>query len=82
MSGDILHVGLVRVRARELRQLIEAAIGRLPPLYRDAYVLADVEGLSNAEIGAALALSLAAVKSRLHRARLVMRDALAPYFDR
>src|SRR4051794_15911031 len=35
---------------RELRQRIEAAIGRLPPLYRDAYVLADVDGLSNAEI--------------------------------
>jgi RNA polymerase sigma-70 factor (ECF subfamily) len=43
-------------------------------------VLSDVEGLPNAEIGEALGLSLPAVKSRLHRARLLLRDALAPYF--
>jgi len=65
-----------------LRGRIEAAVAGLPPLYRATYVLADLDGLSNAEVGAALALSLPAVKSRLHRARLLMRDALAPYFDR
>ena len=65
---------------RELREQIERAIGSLPPLYRDVYVLADAEGYSNAEIGARLGLGLAAVKSRLHRARLQMRSALAPYF--
>jgi len=48
---------------------------------RDVFVLADVEGLPNAEIGEILGLSVAAVKSRLHRARLVMRDALAPHFE-
>jgi RNA polymerase sigma-70 factor, ECF subfamily len=66
---------------RELRQVIESAIQRLPRLYRDTYVLADVDGLSNAEVGATLGLSLPAVKSRLHRARLMMRDALAPFFE-
>ena len=66
--------------SHELREKIEAAIAQLPVLYRQTYVLADIDGLSNAEVGAALALSLAAVKSRLHRARLLMRDALAPYF--
>jgi RNA polymerase sigma-70 factor (ECF subfamily) len=66
---------------RETQQLIEQAIGRLPELYRDVFVLADVEGLPNAEIGAMLGLSVAAVKSRLHRARLLMRDALAPHFE-
>ena len=53
----------------ELRELLEQAIGRLPEPYRDVYVLADVEGCSNAHIGEVLGLSLAAVKSRLHRAR-------------
>jgi len=64
----------------ELHQVIESAIKRLPRLYRETYVLADVDGLSNAEVGGALSLSLPAVKSRLHRARLMMRDTLAPYF--
>lgn len=63
----------------EMRSRIEAAIRDLPVLYRAPYVLADVEGLANAEIAEILKLSLAAVKSRLHRARTLMRDALAPY---
>ncbi len=66
---------------KETQTLIEAAIARLPEVYRDVYVLADVEGLANAEIGEMLGLSLAAVKSRLHRARLMMRTALAPHFE-
>jgi RNA polymerase sigma-70 factor (ECF subfamily) len=65
----------------ESRELIEQAIGRLPETYRDVYVLADVEGMPNSEIGEILGLSVAAVKSRLHRARLIMRDALAPHFE-
>jgi RNA polymerase sigma-70 factor (ECF subfamily) len=63
----------------ELRQHLEAAIAKLPVMYRDVFVLADVEELPNAEIGELLGLSLPAVKSRLHRARLMVRDALAPY---
>jgi RNA polymerase sigma-70 factor (ECF subfamily) len=70
-----------QVLDRELRQLIEKAIAGLPPLYRDVYVLADVEGMSNAEVGELLGLTLAAVKSRLHRGRLLMREALAPHFE-
>lgn len=66
---------------REAHQLIEAAITRLPEGYRDVYVLADVEELANDEIADMLGLSVAAVKSRLHRARLLMRKALAPYFE-
>lgn len=65
----------------ETRRLIEEAIGRLPEIYRDVYVLADVEGLPNAEIADMLDLQVPAVKSRLHRARLLMRQALAPYFE-
>ena len=62
-------------------ELIEKAINQLPEPYRDVYVLADVEGLPNAEIGEMLGLNVPAVKSRLHRARLRMRDALAPHFE-
>ncbi len=66
---------------RETQQLIEKAIADLPEIYRDVYVLADVEGLPNSEIGDMLGLSLSAVKSRLHRGRLLMRNALAPHFE-
>jgi RNA polymerase sigma-70 factor (ECF subfamily) len=66
---------------RETQQLIERALARLPEIYRDVYVLADVEGLPNQEIADLLGLSVPAVKSRLHRARLLMRDALAPHFE-
>jgi RNA polymerase sigma-70 factor (ECF subfamily) len=66
---------------RERQQLIEKAIAGLPEMYRDVYVLADVEGLPNAEIADILGLGVPAVKSRLHRARLMMRHALAPHFE-
>jgi RNA polymerase sigma-70 factor (ECF subfamily) len=60
--------------------LIESAITRLPEIYREVYVLADIEKMSNAAIAALLTLRIAAVKSRLHRARLMMREALTPHF--
>lgn len=66
---------------QETQQLIEEAIGQLPENYRDVFVLADVEGLPNAEIGEMLGLQTGAVKSRLHRARLLMRQALAHHFE-
>jgi RNA polymerase sigma-70 factor, ECF subfamily len=65
----------------ETKKLIEDAIAHMPEIYRDVYVLADVEGLPNSEIGEMLQLSVPAVKSRLHRARLLMRDTLAPHFQ-
>jgi RNA polymerase sigma-70 factor, ECF subfamily len=70
-----------RLLDEEMRDLLEEAISRLPEVYRDVYVLADVEECANADIGEALGLSLPAVKSRLHRARLLMRKILAPHFE-
>ncbi|MCC6419410.1 MAG: sigma-70 family RNA polymerase sigma factor [Gemmataceae bacterium] len=70
-----------RALDQERTKLIEDAIARLPELYRDVYVLADVEGMNNPEIADLLDLSVSAVKSRLHRARLLMRDALARHFE-
>jgi RNA polymerase sigma-70 factor (ECF subfamily) len=66
---------------RETQLLIERAVAALPQMYREVFVLADLEGRSNAEIGERLGLSLAAVKSRLHRARQSLRERLAPHFD-
>jgi RNA polymerase sigma-70 factor, ECF subfamily len=66
---------------KEQHEVIENAIAQLPEMYRDVLVLADVEQLPNAEIADMLELGLAAVKSRLHRARLMMRDLLAPHFE-
>jgi RNA polymerase sigma-70 factor (ECF subfamily) len=65
----------------ETQQLIEQAIAALPEMYRTVFVLADVEGRANADIAAHLGLSLPATKSRLHRARSLLRDALAPHFN-
>lgn len=65
----------------ETHQLIEAAIAELPENYRDVYVLADVEELPSDEIAGMLGISVSAVKSRLHRARLLMRKSLAARFE-
>jgi RNA polymerase sigma-70 factor (ECF subfamily) len=66
---------------KETHQLIERAIAGLPIRYRVAYVLADVEELSNAEVAKIVGISVPALKSRLHRARLLMRKILAPHFE-
>lgn len=65
---------------QEGSRLIQSAISQLPPLYREVYLLADVEDQPNEAIAQRLRLNLAAVKSRLHRARKLMRDRLAPHF--
>ncbi len=67
--------------ATEQRALIDRAIAKLPQLFRDVFVLADVEGIPSDEIATLLGLSVPAVKSRLHRARLRMRDLLSPHFE-
>ena len=65
----------------ELQQVMGEAIEALPPEFRQVFILRDVEELSNTEVAEILDLSVAAVKSRLHRARLKVRNRLAPYFS-
>lgn len=65
----------------ELREVLESAIAELPPDYRTALVLHDIEGLSNPDIAEALEISLPAVKSRVHRSRLFLRKRLSEYLD-
>ena len=67
--------------SREAQRLIERAIDGLPETYRTVFILADVEGLPNAAIAESLGLSVPAIKSRLHRARLLLRQALSPHFE-
>ena len=64
---------------RELSEALERAVSRLPASLRDVLVLRDVEGLSAAQVGKRLRLGERAVKSRLHRARLLLREQLAPH---
>ena len=67
--------------SQELQQVMEEAIAELPAEFRQVFVLRDMEELSNAEVAEILDLSVAAVKSRLHRARLRVRNRLAGYFS-
>jgi RNA polymerase sigma-70 factor, ECF subfamily len=65
----------------ELRTVLTAAIDDLPIEYRTAFLMHDVEGLSNPEIAETLHLSLPAVKSRVHRSRLFLRERLSRYLE-
>ncbi|MCI0454070.1 MAG: sigma-70 family RNA polymerase sigma factor [Candidatus Dadabacteria bacterium] len=61
-------------------ETIETAVNQLPLPYRIVFHLRDVEGLTNQEVAKSLGLSLPAVKSRILRARLFLRDRLSDYF--
>jgi RNA polymerase sigma-70 factor, ECF subfamily len=65
----------------ELRRALQRAMKSLPAKYREVFILRDVQCLSITDTAQALQISEAAVKTRLLRARLQMRDALAPGFD-
>ncbi len=67
------------VMDRELRGVLDEAIQQLPYDYRVVFVLRDIEGLSAEEAGKILKLSIPAVKSRLRRARVFLRERLNPY---
>jgi RNA polymerase sigma-70 factor (ECF subfamily) len=60
----------------ELRGILQNAVDELPDDYRPVFILRDVDGLSNQEVSRILKISVAAVKSRLHRARLMLRRKL------
>jgi len=57
----------------ELREILAKALSRLTPLHREVILFRDIEGLSAPEAAAALGISVAALKSRLHRAREELR---------
>src|SRR5579864_6648098 len=66
----------------ELHTILTSVIDELAPIYRTVFTLRDVDGLSTEETAEALDLSVPAVKSRLLRARLQLRDKLTRFFKR
>jgi RNA polymerase sigma-70 factor (ECF subfamily) len=66
----------------EIKTVVLKAMERLPGKYREVFLLRDVEHLSVEETAKILGVSTAAVKTQLHRARLQMREQLAPVFGK
>jgi RNA polymerase sigma-70 factor, ECF subfamily len=69
-----------RALSGESRRVLEGAIDSLPEHYRAVLILRDVEELSNEEVASIVGDSLASVKSRLHRARMALREQLTRHF--
>ena len=67
--------------AGQLKVAIERSLAELPAEHRAVVLLHDVEGLPNEEVAGVLSLTVAAVKSRVHRARLFLRKKLGPVFS-
>ena len=65
----------------ETREIINKAVGLLPEKEKVVFLLRDVEGLSTEKVSEVLDLTIPAVKSRLHRARLFLRKKLSGYFE-
>ncbi|MFN2185195.1 MAG: RNA polymerase sigma factor [Anaerolineae bacterium] len=84
VAGDLLvdwsAVPDDRLLTAEARQEMDRAIAQLPESLRSAFILRDIQGLSGAETAEILGISVQAVKNRLHRARLSLRDRLSSYF--
>jgi len=66
-----------QVAGKELQRILQQALDQLRPMDKAVVVLSDLEGIPNREIGKTLGLSVPAVKTRLHRARLFLRGKLA-----
>ena len=66
--------------SEESRRVMDEAVAELPEGLRIVFILRDIQGLSTQEAGEALELSESAVKTRLHRARLALREKLSAYF--
>ncbi len=64
----------------ELREILQSSINRLPEQYRAVFILRDVDGMSNQEVSEVLKISIPAVKSRLHRSRMMLRRKLQRYY--
>ena len=75
-SGDVAELA----ERAELQELLLVGLSLLEPDLRSALVLRDVHGLSTAEAAEALEITEAALKSRLHRGRVLLRQHLAEHF--
>jgi RNA polymerase sigma-70 factor (ECF subfamily) len=75
---DWREIPLEDLERRELKMLLQKAMATLPTMYREVLLLRDIEELNTAEAAEVLKISIASVKVRLHRARLMMQKTLAP----
>jgi RNA polymerase sigma factor, sigma-70 family len=75
---DWREIPLQAVEQKEIRALLQAAVLNLPDIYRQVFLLRDVEELNVAETSEVLGISLASVKVRLHRARIMLQKQLSP----
>jgi len=66
------------VELKQIREMLQEAVFNLPDIYRQVFLLRDVEELSVAETSVALEISISSVKVRLHRARLLLQKQLTP----
>jgi RNA polymerase sigma-70 factor (ECF subfamily) len=64
---------------KELRGKLREAVEALPTIYREVFVLRDLEELNQEETAAALGITIGTVKVRLHRARMMLQKTLVPY---
>lgn len=78
---DWSEPALAQVERQETRDLVRQAIDQLPEDYRTVLLLRDIEELNTAETAAALGVSNALVKTRLHRARQALRGILGEHFQ-
>ena len=70
------------VERKEIKAAVRSALDTLPEKYREVFVLRDMQHLTVTETAAVLGLTVPAVKTQLHRARLQMREQLAPIFGK
>ena len=75
---DCREVPSEALARKEVRELLQKAITSLPDIYREVFLLRDVEELNNVETAAALSITVGNVKGRLHRARLMLQKQLTP----
>jgi RNA polymerase sigma-70 factor (ECF subfamily) len=78
MLRDWREIPSEALERKEIRNMLWSVIEGLPPIYREVFLFRDVEQLSIEETAAALTISIATVKVRLHRARIMMQKQLAP----
>ncbi len=70
-----------KLESKEIGKHIEKALATIPNEYRIIFILRDVDGLSSKEVSSITGVTVAAVKSRLHRARLMLRKSLKSYYN-
>ena len=76
---DWREVPLQALERKELREALRAAVAELPDIYRQVFVLRDLEELNIEETARALGIATGTVKVRLHRARIMLQKRLVPF---